>query len=283
MSSSRIPVLKTYKLYIGGAFPRTESGRYLPFAAPSGRVLANICHASRKDARDAVKAARAAFPGWSGASAYLRGQILYRLAEMLEARAEAFAAELKAQGQPLPAARKEVQAAVDLLVHYAGWTDKVQQVFSSVNPVASSHFNFSMQEPTGVVAAVAPDRPGLGGLVGLLAPALAGGNTVVAAASETFPLTAITLAEAIHSSDVPGGAVNILTGVRNELLAPLAAHMDVNAVVYAAEDGAAWAEARVQAAENVKRMIRRAPAAPPSPYAILDTLETKTTWHPVGV
>jgi len=286
-SDGRIAVEKTYKIYIGGEFPRTESGRYYPLTSSTGSAPANICRSSRKDFRNAVVAARGAFDGWSGASAYLRGQILYRIAEMLEGRSEQFVAELRQQGLSLKSARTEVKATVDRLIYYAGWSDKYQQVFSSVNPVSSSHFNFSLLEPTGVVAILAPENSGLLGLVSNIAPAIVGGNTTVVLASESQPLTAMSFAEVVHSSDVPAGVVNILTGFRQELAGQFASHMDVNAVIYCdADDDLATAIER-DAAGNIKRVVARCgkdwrKSSRLDPYLITDTQEVKTTWHPVG-
>ena len=229
---SRIPVLKTYKIYIGGKFPRTESGRFYQPEDAKGNSLGNLCRSSRKDLRNAVVAARAAFPGWSSRPAFNRGQILYRIAEVLEGRTDQFVAELVAQGSTAKAATKEVELSVDRLVYYAGWCDKYQQVFSAVNPVASNHFNFSIYEPMGVVAIVAPEESSLVGLISTLAPALAGGNVVVLLASQSKPLCSITLAEVLQTSDVPGGVVNVLTGFDSELLPHFAGHMDINAVIY---------------------------------------------------
>jgi acyl-CoA reductase-like NAD-dependent aldehyde dehydrogenase len=284
---SRIPVAKTYKIYIGGKFPRTESGRYFPLEDKKGKVIANVCRGSRKDFRNAVVAARKAQAGWAQASAYLRGQILYRIAEMLEGRREQFAAELVLQGATHRAAKKEVDQSIDRLIYYAGWADKYQQVFSAVNPVSSSHFNFSVLEPTGVVSILAPDDSGLLGLVSNLAPTIAGGNTCVVLASETMPLCAVSFAEVLHASDVPGGVVNILTGLRAELTEHFASHMDVNAIVWC--DGGRKTAGEVQrlAAENVKRVIRRtrvdwSKQDAQDPYLIRDTQEVKTTWHPIG-
>ena len=286
-STSRVPVAKTYKIYIDGKFPRTESGRYFTIEDDDGDVIANICRGSRKDFRNAVVAARKAFAGWSSASAYLRGQILYRIAEMLEGRAEQFVAELGLQGVSKRRAKKEVEASIDRLIHYAGWSDKYQQVFSSVNPVSSSHFNFSLLEPTGVVAILAPENSGLLGLVSNIAPAIVGGNTTVVLASESQPLTAMSFAEVVHSSDVPAGVVNILTGFRQELAGQFASHMDVNAVIYCdADDDLATAIER-DAAGNIKRVVARCgkdwrKSSRLDPYLITDTQEVKTTWHPVG-
>lgn len=286
-AAERIPVAKTYKIYIDGKFPRTESGRYYPLEGKDGSVTANVCRASRKDFRNSVVAARKAFAGWSSASAYLRGQILYRIAEMLEGRAEPFAAELVRQGQAKRAASAEVDAAIDRLIYYAGWADKYQQIFSAVNPVASSHFNFSVLEPTGVVGILAPEDSGLLGLVSNLAPAIVGGNTCVVLASRTLPLTAVSFAEVLHSSDVPGGVVNLLTGFREELAGQFASHMDVNAIVYCDPEGDLPADIQTAAAENLKRVVARVDVdwkkdSAQSPYFIRDTQEVKTTWHPVG-
>ena len=286
-STARVPVAKTYKIYIDGKFPRTESGRFFALEDKDGNVLANICRGSRKDFRNAVVAARKAFPGWSAASAYLRGQILYRIAEMLEGRKEQFIAELHLQGQSKRRAQKEVDAAVDRLIYYAGWSDKYQQVFSAVNPVSSSHFNFSVLEPTGVVSVLSPDDSGLLGLVSNIAPAIVGGNTCVVLASEKMPLCAVSFAEVLHASDVPAGVVNILTGYRQELTGQFATHMDVNAVIVCDDDAQVAKDVQYQAADNIKRVIER-PAtdwskdAAQNPYLIKDTQETKTTWHPIG-
>ncbi len=284
---ARIPVAKTYKIYIGGKFPRTESGRYLPLEDSKGNVIANVCRGSRKDFRNAVVAARKAQPGWAAASAYLRGQILYRVAEMLEGRREQFVAEIVAQGATQRAAAREIDQSIDRLIYFAGWADKYQQVFSAVNPVSSSHFNFSVLEPTGVVSILAPDATSLLGLVSNVAPAIAGGNTCVVLASESKPLCAISFAEVLHAADVPGGVVNLLTGLRSELTEHFASHMDVNAIVWC--DGSRKVAASIQelAAENVKRVVGRARVdwskdAAQHPYLIRDTQEVKTTWHPIG-
>ena len=287
--SERIPVLKTYKMFVGGGFPRSESGRYFVFKSPEGESLANVCLGSRKDVRDAVKTARGAFSGWKKRTAYNRGQILYRMGEMMEGRRDQFVAELQKQGQSAESATAEVDAAVDRLIYYAGWADKFQQVFSAVNPVASSHFNFSMPEPTGVVGLIAPDSPGLLGLVSQVAPAICGGNTVVVLASEAYPLTAITFGEVLQASDLPGGVVNILTGSKAEMQPHLCQHMDVNAIWYPAqEDGDELKAVQEAAALNVKRLSLKnyddwSADAAANPYLIKDFLEIKTTWHPVGV
>jgi acyl-CoA reductase-like NAD-dependent aldehyde dehydrogenase len=286
---SRLPVLKTYKIFIGGKFPRTESGRYYLLKTPKGEPIANMCLCSRKDFRDAVVAARAAHSGWASRSAYNRGQILYRIAEMLEGRAEQFIAELIQQsGVATSVATSEVHASIDRVLYYAGWADKYQQVFSSVNPVSSSHFNFSLLEPTGVVAILAPEASSLLGLLSVIVPAIAGGNTCIALASTSKPLCAVTLAEVLATSDLPGGAINLLTGQRTELIEWFSSHMDVNACVYCGNDTKELATIRTKAALNVKRVVSydredwMDPSAQ-SPYFILDTQEVKTTWHPVGI
>jgi len=286
-SGSRVPVAKTYKIYIDGKFPRTESGRYFTLDNTEGDVIANICRGSRKDFRNAVVAARAAFAGWSAASAYLRGQILYRIAEMLEGRSDQFVTELMLQGESKRSAQKEVEASIDRLIYYAGWSDKYQQIFSSVNPVSSSHFNFSVLEPTGVVAVIAPDESGLLGLVSNIAPVIVGGNTCVVLASEHLPLNAVSFAEVLHASDVPPGVVNILTGFREELTQQFASHMDVNAVVFCDGGPDAAKDIQDQAADNIKRVVDRVDTdwsadSAQNPYLIKQTQETKTTWHPIG-
>jgi acyl-CoA reductase-like NAD-dependent aldehyde dehydrogenase len=280
-------VAKTYKIFIGGKFPRTESGRYFALEDHKGAVIANMCLGSRKDFRNSVVAARKAQTAWAGASAYLRGQILYRIAEMLEGRKEQFIAELVLQGNTRRAAEREVDESIDRLIYYAGWSDKYQQLFSAVNPVSSSHFNFSVLEPTGVVAMIAPNDSGLIGLVSNIAPIIVGGNTCVVLASEEQPLCAVSFAEVLQASDVPAGVVNILTGFRSELTEQFASHMDVNAVVYC--DGGKKAARTIQtlAAENIKRVIARQRVnwmleSAASPYEIRDTQEVKTTWHPIG-
>ena len=264
---SRLPVRKTYKLFIGGAFPRSESGRTYEAEGQ------NVAQASRKDVRDAVKAARAAFPKWSGMTAYNRGQVLYRLAEMVESRTTEFA--------DLCSGREEVERAIDRIVWYAGWADKLPQVLGGSNPVAGPYFNFTVPEPTGVVAVLAPAEPPLLGLVSRLAPVLVGGNVAVAVAAESHPLAAVELAEAVATSDVPGGAVNILTGYASELAPWLAAHMDVNAIDVAGAD-CLVADIERAAADNVKRVVAGRPDVQ-SPWEIAAFLELKTVWHPVGV
>ncbi len=263
---ARLPVRKTYKLFVVGAFPRSESGRTYEAEGQ------NVARASRKDARDAVRAARAAQAGWAGATAYNRGQILYRLAEMIEARTAAFA--------ELATGAEEVARAIDRIVWYAGWADKLAQVLGSSNPVAGPYFNFTVPEPTGVVAVLAPDEPPLLGIVSRVVPPLVGGNALVAVASETHPLAAVELAEAVATADVPGGVVNILTGFRGELAPVLAAHMDVNALDLAGADGES-AELERLAADNVKRVVRGR-ADSQSPWEVASFLELKTVWHPSG-
>lgn len=288
--SSRIPVLKTYKLFVGGKFPRTESGRYSVAKNPEGEHVANFCKASRKDLRDAVRAARSAQAGWAKATAYLRGQILYRIGEMVEGRAAQFAEELEQAGLDPAAAKREVGATVDRLIYYAGWSDKFDSVFGSVNPVASPHWNVTASEPMGVVGLICPDEPGLLGLATLTAAAVVSGNAVVAIASEKTPLPAITFAEAVATSDVPGGVVNILTGERAELTPILAEHMDVNGVIDASGDS----EIAKTVAEGAGLNVKRTPSWTLSgedwfgpkaedPYRILDAIEFKTAWHPAGM
>jgi acyl-CoA reductase-like NAD-dependent aldehyde dehydrogenase len=264
---SRLPVRKTYKLYIGGEFPRSESGR--TYEAQG----ANVARASRKDVRDAVRAARSAFPTWAGLTAYSRGQVVYRIAEILEARRAEFA--------ELSTGPEEVDRSIDRLVWYAGWADKLSQVLGSSNPVAGPYFNFTVPEPTGVVGIVAPEEPPLAGLVSRLAPAIVGGNTAVVLASEGSPLAAVELAEVLATSDVPGGVVNLLTGYRGELAPILAGHMDVNAIDLAGADGQVEELERL-AADNVKRVVRGS-ADEQSPWEIASFLELKTVWHPIGV
>jgi acyl-CoA reductase-like NAD-dependent aldehyde dehydrogenase len=289
--TERLAVRKTYKLYVGGAFPRSESGRSYEVTDARGRFLANAAMASRKDARDAVVAARKAYGGWSGATAYNRGQVLYRVAEVMEGRRAQFVDEVAAgEGVTRPRAEKAVDAAVDRWVWYAGWADKIAQVTGSSNPVAGPYFDFSVPEPTGVVTVLAPQSSSLLGLISVLAPVIVSGNTAVVVASEARPLPAITMGEALATSDVPGGVVNLLTGRTAEIAPWLASHMDVNAVdltgVAGDDDLARTLEN--DAAENLKRVIR-APAAEPDWTAepglgrLTAYLETKTVWHPVGI
>jgi len=280
-----LPILKTYKLFIGGAFPRTESGRYYTITDRQQKLIANMCLASRKDVRNAVSAARKAQEGWSGKTAFNRGQIFYRIAEIMEGRKEQFVSELVQQGAAKSAAEKEVKMAIDRCVYYSGWTDKYQQLFSSVNPVASPHFNFSVPEPMGVVTIVADEASSLLGLVSAILPVIAGGNTCVVLASESKPLCSITFAEVLATSDLPGGVVNILTGRSKELHTHLASHMDVNAVVYGRDNKEEWKTVAELSALNVKRSYLWCydwdQAEQQNPYLIMDLQEIKTTWHPI--
>jgi acyl-CoA reductase-like NAD-dependent aldehyde dehydrogenase len=291
----RIAVRKTYKLYIGGAFPRSESGRSYVVRGADGAPLANAVRGSRKDIRDAVRAARAAFPGWDARTAMNRGQILYRVAELLEARRDQFATEVsEAEGISAEAARAQVDRSVDRWVWYAGWADKIAQLLGTVNPVAASYFDFSFPEATGVVGVVAPEASSLLGLVSRLAPVLVGGNSAVVVASESRPLPAVTLAEVLATSDVPGGVVNLVTGLRRELVPTLAAHMDVNAIDAWGVPPEMIVSVEEAAIENVKR-VARAPRgggdridwlddrAAQRPEWIAAFLETKTVWHPIGL
>ena len=278
---SRIEIQKTYKLFIGGQFPRTESGRYYPLKNKKGELIANICLSSRKDFRNAVVAARSAFASWSTRAAFNRSQILYRIAEMMEGRKQQFIDELMLQGASSTAATTELETAIDTMVYYAGWCDKYQQLFSAVNPVASSHFNFSVPEPTGVVAILAPENNSLLGLVTSIAPAIAGGNTCVVLASELMPLCAITFAEVLNTSDLPAGVVNLLTGSSQELHAHFSTHMDVNAVVTYQNKPDEIKTIQQNASLNVKRVFVHTAVTNPNPYLIFDLQEIKTTWHPI--
>jgi acyl-CoA reductase-like NAD-dependent aldehyde dehydrogenase len=288
--ADRVEVRKTYKLYIGGAFPRSESGRSYPVTTQDGAFLANAALGSRKDARDAVVAARKAFPGWSGATAYNRGQVLYRVAEMLEGRRAQFAAEVAGtEGIATAAAESIVDETVDRWVWYAGWADKIAAVFGSTNPVAGPYFDFSLPEPTGVVAVLAPQRSSLLGLVSVVAPVLAGGSTAVVVAAERGPLPAITLAEVLATSDLPGGVLNLLTGRTAEIAPWLAGHRDVNAIDLTGAPAEIATDLERAAADNVKRVLR-APAgaepdwrADPGTRRLTAFLETKTVWHPLGI
>jgi acyl-CoA reductase-like NAD-dependent aldehyde dehydrogenase len=289
--NQHLEIRKTYKLYIGGNFVRSESGRYLPATSPAGDHLDNYSHASRKDLRDAVSAARSSFDGWAKKTAYLRGQILYRAAEMLQNREAELTREIERCSGVRPAkARAEVTAAIERLVYFAGWTDKYSQIFGSVNPVATSHFNFSTPEPSGVVVVVAPDEPSLVPLVSLIAPAILSGNSVIAIASEKHALVALTFAEILATSDLPGGVVNILTGKRAELASHIAGHMDINAIVDSSGSAEIGVALQGGTAKNLKRYFAHAlsPAEwfsnkAEDPYKILDTVEFKTAWHPIGV
>jgi acyl-CoA reductase-like NAD-dependent aldehyde dehydrogenase len=282
---SRLEVLKTYKLYIGGQFPRTESGRFYPLLNKKKEIIANVSLGSRKDFRNAVVAARSAFSGWSGKTHFNRGQILYRIAEMLEGRKEQFVQELVTQGITAKAAEAEVKASVDRMVYYSGWCDKYSQISSSVNPVSSSHFNFSVPEPTGVVSIIAPEDSSLLGLVSVIAPVIAGGNTCVVLASEKLPLSSITLAEVLATSDLPGGVVNILTGTSKELYSHFSSHMDVNAIIYCRDNKEEIKVIGENSSLNVKRAFfwnkDWTKEENQNPYLILDLQEIKTTWHPV--
>ncbi|MDT4916027.1 MAG: hypothetical protein QOH89_727 [Pseudonocardiales bacterium] len=279
--SERLPVRKTYKLFIGGAFPRSESGRSYPVTAPSGEVV-HAAQASRKDVRDAVVAARSAFGTWSTMTAYNRGQILYRIAEVLEGRRAQFAAVLGGRR----ADSAEVDAAIDRWVHYAGWADKYAQVVGGTNPVAGPYFNFTLPEPTGVVGVLAPQDAPLLGLVSVLAPVLATGNTTVVVTAQDHPLAAVTLAEVLETSDLPGGVVNLLTGFTAELAPWLAAHRDVNALDVTGAAPGARADLVAAAADNVKRVYVPRDAdwtAAPGLSRLNAFVETKTVWHPIGV
>ncbi|TXL90170.1 aldehyde dehydrogenase family protein [Streptomyces sp. IB2014 016-6] len=284
--SERLSVFKTYKLYVGGKFPRSESGRVYEVTDSKGRWLANAPKSSRKDARDAVSAARKAFGGWSGATAYNRGQVLYRVAEMLEGRREQFTAEVAAsEGISKTKAAAVVAATVDRWVWYAGWTDKIGQVTGGANPVAGPFFNLSTPEPTGVVTVLAPQDSSFLGLVSVLAPVIATGNTAVVVASERSPLPALSLGEVLATSDVPGGVVNILSGGTAELAAPLAAHQDVNGIDLYGADETLAKELEIAAADNLKRVLRPSPvdfSADPGIGRLTAFLETKTVWHPTG-
>ncbi len=281
---NRVEILKTYKIYIGGAFPRTESGRYYTPVNKTGEGIGNMCLSSRKDVRNAVTAARKAFGSWSERSAFNRGQIIYRIAEMLEGRKEQFILELQKQGSTKAEAEKEVILAIDRIVYYAGWCDKYNQVLSAVNPVSSSHFNFTTCESMGIVGVLAPQTTSLIGLVSMLIPAICSGNTAVLIASEKLPLCAITFAEVLNSSDVPGGVVNILTGKTEELLPVLAAHMDVNALI-SESLGSLEIETAKAAVDNLKRKFTYnadwSSEKSQGLYYISDCLELKTTWHPI--
>jgi acyl-CoA reductase-like NAD-dependent aldehyde dehydrogenase len=283
----RLAVRKTYKLYIGGDFPRSESGRSYPATGPDDEVVARVARASRKDLREAVRAARGAFAGWSGATAYNRGQVLYRVAELMEGRRDQFVAEVGRSGAADPG--REVEAAIDRWVWYAGWSDKIHHVLGTVNPVAAPYFNFTIPEPTGVVGVVAPEEPALLGLVSRLAPVVVSGNCAVVLASERWPLPAVTLAEVLATSDVPGGVINVLTGYTAELVPWLAGHMDVNAIDITGLSEDLRPDVERLSAENVKRIVRADDGQrewlserAQSPYAVTAFMEMKTVWHPMG-
>jgi acyl-CoA reductase-like NAD-dependent aldehyde dehydrogenase len=279
---SRIEVLKTYKLYIGGKFPRTESGRYYKPEA-NGKVLGNICLSSRKDFRNAMLAARSGFGSWKKASAFNKSQILYRMAEMLEGRKAQFVDELMFQGSTQKQAISEVEEAIDRMIYFAGWCDKFQAVFSSVNPVSSSHFNFSMNEPMGVVVVMASQKTGLLDWVTGMLQVIAGGNSCIIIAPEDKPLCSISMAEVLNTSDLPAGVVNILTGKWEELLPHVSTHMDVNGIYYSDENEKTWKEIELSAHHNVKRVHRLDAKSDEmlSPYPIMNFQEVKTTWHPI--
>lgn len=283
---ARLEILKTYKIYIGGKFPRTESGRYYVAENAKKEKLANVCLSSRKDFREAVVAARSAFGDWGSRAAFNRGQILYRIAEMLEGRKAQFIDELKQQSLSNAAAILEVETAIDRLIYYSGWCDKFQQLYSAVNPVATSHFNFSVPEPTGVVSIIADQNSSLLGLVSAIAPVIAGGNTCIVLGSYVKPLCLVTFAEVLNSSDVPGGVVNMLTGKPEELAPYFADHMDVNAIICCEKNAAMQKMIQEKASLNMKRVIMHDDInwlsdAGQSPYFIMDTQEIKTTWHPI--
>lgn len=283
---SRLGVFKTYKLYVGGKFPRSESGRVYEVTDSKGRWLANAPLSSRKDARDAVVAARKAFGGWSGATAYNRGQILYRIAEMLEGRREQFVREVAdAEGLSKSKAAAVVDAAIDRWVWYAGWTDKIGQVVGGANPVAGPFFNLSTPEPTGVVTVIAPQESSFLGLVSVLAPVIATGNAAIVVASEKSPLPALSLGEVLATSDLPGGVVNVLSGRTAEIATPLASHQDVNAIDLTGADDVLAKELEIAAADNLKRVLRPQAvdfSADPGTHRLTAFLETKTVWHPTG-
>ncbi|MET7642755.1 aldehyde dehydrogenase family protein [Streptomyces sp. NPDC005426] len=289
MSDGRLSVFKTYKLYVGGKFPRSESGRVYEVTDSKGKWLANAPQSSRKDARDAVVAARKAFGGWSGATAYNRGQILYRVAEMLEGRRDQFVREVaEAEGLSKSKAGAVVDATVDRWVWYAGWTDKIAQIVGGANPVAGPFFNLSTPEPTGVVAVLAPQESSFLGLVSVLAPVIATGSTAVVVASERSPLPALSLGEVLATSDLPGGVVNILSGKTAEIATPLASHQDVNGIDLTGADADLAKELEIAAADNLKRVSRPQPvdgvdwSADPGTRRLTAFLETKTVWHPTG-
>ncbi len=284
---SRIEVLKTYKLFINGQFPRTESGRYYSVKNKKNQLIANVCRASRKDFRNAVVAARVTQPSWASKSALNKSQMIYRLAEMLEGRKNQIIEELVIQDIPVKKAEQEVITAIDRIIYFSGWADKFIQIYSAVNPVASSHFNFSLPEPTGVVSIIAPEEPSFLGLISVVIPVIISGNTCVVLASEKYPLNAITFAEMLATSDLPGGVVNVLTGFEGELISHFANHMDVNAAVYARKSEKSIQTIQELSSLNVKRAVLWNKKnwwneeEVENPYLIIDTCEIKTTWHPV--
>jgi acyl-CoA reductase-like NAD-dependent aldehyde dehydrogenase len=282
-TTSRIDVKKTYKMYIDGKFPRTESGRFYALKDKAGITIANVCRGSRKDLRDAVVSNRKAQGDWNKRSAYNKAQIIYRIAETLEGRKAQFVETMCKEGYTAATAKKEVEAAIDLLVYYAGWSDKYIQVFSAVNPVESSHFNFSYPEPSGIANIICPDKEALLGIISHAIPLVIGGNTCTLVVSENYPLTAIEFAEVIHASDLPGGVINLITGYRKELVSHAASHMDVNAIVFSDVNAEHKKTIQTNAALNVKRVIDYSKDKLESPYRILAGQEIKTTWHPIGI
>ena len=282
-TSKRLDVKKTYKIYIDGKFPRTESGRFYALKDSSGNIIANVCRGSRKDLRDSVVSNRKAQNDWSKRSAYNKAQILYRIAETLEGRKAQFIDTMMKEGYKESNAQVEVEAAIDLLIYYAGWSDKYIQVFSTVNPVESSHFNFSYPEPTGIVNIFCPQNQALLGIISHAAPIIIGGNTCTLVVAEKHPLTAVEFAEVMHASDLPGGVINIITGYRKEFIAHASSHMDVNAVVYSDVDQEQRKTIQINAALNVKRVVDYSKEETASPYRIMSCQEIKTTWHPIGI
>ena len=283
---TRIEVLKTYKMYIGGKFPRTESGRCFTLKNAKGEEIANMCKGSRKDFRNAVVEARKAFEPWSNKTAYNRSQILYRIAEMLEGRKAQFIDELMQMGSTKKQAEEEVFTSIDRLIYYAGWADKYQQISSSVNPVSGAFFNFTVLEPTGVVTAIAPEENGLIGLVSVIAPIIVSGNSCIVLASESKALCSVSFAEVINSSDVPGGVINILTGNAEELIPHFSTHMDVNSMLYCGDDKKSIQLIKENSAINLKRIVIKKDIdwmkdEAESPYFITKFTEVKTTWHPI--
>lgn len=287
MVMARLKVLKTYKLYIGGKFPRTESGRYFQPLDKAGKPMANMCHASRKDYRNSVVTARKAFDSWSGKTAYNRSQILYRIAEMLEGNRAGFESELIQQGSTKANANKEIDTSIDRLIYYAGWCDKFTQLFGSVNPVASSHFNFSTLEPTGVVTVFIDNSTSLLGLVSAVSAVIASGNSMVAIVPKALSLCSISFAEVLNNSDVPGGVVNILTTDHSEIMPHAGVHMDVNAIWYLGGDKELWKQLQIDSASNLKRVTNvnsdtdLGSESWESPYLLKEFTEVKTTWHPI--
>lgn len=286
--TERLQVLKTYKLFINGEFPRTESGRFYNLKNSKGVHIANICNGSRKDFRESVSVARAAFSKWSKRTAFNRSQILYRIAEILESRRTEFIDKLMQQEVTQKEADAEISQAIDLIIYYAGWADKFQQVFSSVNPVAAPYFNFSIPEPSGVVAIIAPEKKSLLGIIASIAPVIVGGNTCVILASHSRPLCAVMLGEVLNSSDLPGGVVNVITGSKKELIQHFSNHMDVNSVFYGGDNKEELKEIQINAALNVKRIVegkfnnfKQKEIA--DPYMIMNFQEIKTIWHPVSI